>query len=174
MSGLETIAAIASVASTALGAIGGFQQAKYQQAVAERNAQAARQASAQTQIQARIEAQEQDIQTRALIGEQLAIQGASGIDVDSPTSLLVRKSAARLGRQDVLNVIHAGNITARNQLIQAQNFDAEARLAGREAGFSLVSGFLGAASQFGPGGSARSLIGRSRPRAASSVSFTRL
>lgn len=99
-----------------------------------------------------IEAQDQDMLTAALIGEQDARQGASGLGGRS--QLMVRKAARELGRKDALNVRQAGEIEGYNYRVAAAGDKASAGMRRQSAKFSMLEGFLGGAS---------SLIGAARP-----------
>lgn len=77
----------------------------------------------------------QDLQTRAVLGEQVAAQGASGFDVGSASSVAVRDSTHMLGREDTLTIRENSSVEAFNAMIgkynaeaQAVNFEAEAGL----------------------------------------------
>jgi len=132
------ISAGAGLVST-IGAIGSAnyqaQVAKNNAKIAEENARNASQASQQEQLA-------NDQQTLALIGEQEAIQGASGLSVTGGSQLRTRRSAQRLGRQDSINIRTEGQSEVRNLLQQAENFRGEARAQKSAAFGSAIGGIF--------------------------------
>jgi hypothetical protein len=142
-----------------LGAIGsivsgvmGFVQAGYQAKVAKMNESVAKDNAKRAIERAQVEQQDQDAQTSAMMGSQLAAQSASGISVNSESSRRIRKASAILGRKDALNVRQAGEIEKYNYLVEAANQKAQGQMAQIGGVGSLLSGFISA------GGS---LVGRS-------------
>ena len=118
----------------------------YQAQVAERNRQLnelnatrAEQAGQQAQIQ-------QDDQTRALLGEQLAEQGASGLSLNSKSSMLTRKTARMLGRLDSINVRQAADVEAFNFRMAAEDNYNQIQYLNSANNSALLTGFLDAAS----------------------------
>ena len=169
-----------SLIGGALGAIGSIAegnaaaaQANYQAQIAEMNQQIAEDNAARRRDVAQLEAQQQDDQTRQLLGQQLAAQSASGVSLGSRSSLGARRAARSIGRRDALNLIQSGELDAFNSLTDAANFEASAGAQRMAASNSRLAGFLGAAnSLIGTAGSlgrnARSTgianpIGRRRP-----------
>ena len=140
----------------AIGAIVGgvfsFAQASYQAKVAEMNADIARDNATRTIERSQVNEQEQDDQTRAMLGVQEAAQSASGLDINSESSRRIRKASRILGRKDTLNVRQDAEIEKYNYLVEAANQDAAAKMARIGGMGSLLSGFINA------GGS---LLGRS-------------
>lgn len=142
-----------SAIGTAIGVFGAIQSANataqsqmYQSQVAERqrqinlmNAQRAADRAKQEQVQT-------DDQTRALLGEQIAAQSASGLKLGGRSQMLTRKSARQLGRLDALNVIHAGQIEAYNYRVAAEDSAGEARFLRQSASNSALTGWLDAGS----------------------------
>lgn len=148
--GLAAVGIALTAGAAVLGGIQQYNMAKFQEELANRNAQIAQDNAARAIQRSQVEQQDQDMITLAFLGEQEAIQAASGLGGRSQA--LARKSAAELGRRDALNVRQAGEIEAYNFQTQAMNFQAEASQARSAAGFGLLSGFMGAA---------QSLVGRS-------------
>lgn len=146
---------IASVGSTVIGGLSAVQQARYQEAVAKANQQIANQNAAMALERSGLEAADQDALTLAAIGEQLALQSASGLSTDSRSNIMTRKTARELGRKDALNVRYAGQLTARNFQTQGMNFGAEAAAARAEAAGSLLGTFLSTGSLLSRGRSVR-------------------
>lgn len=147
-----------AAAGSVLSGVMGFAQSRYQAAIASRNAQIAKDNASRAVYKSQIDAQMQDTQTTAMIGQQESLQAASGLSLNSESSRRLRRSAAILGRLDTLNVRQAGEVEKYNYLTQAANFEAESRMAQFGGVGSLLGGFLGAAQSF----SGTSLIGGAR------------
>ena len=154
---LKGVAGFAGTLVSAVGTIVGGQaaanEARYRQEVAEMNARIARDNAVRARDVAQTNQQAQDNQAAAFLGEQLATQAGSGVDLGSRSSLGARKASRVVARQDALNVIQAGELDAYQSLTDASNFDAQAAQAGASADNALLSSYLGAAS---------SLIGATR------------
>lgn len=129
-----------SAGSAILGTVSAIGASNYQAQVAQNNAKLAEQNAALASDQTQQEQVESDRQTAALIGEQEAIQGASGLR--GASQIRTRRSANRLGRQDALNIREAGSRQIQSFLQDAENFRGEARSAKANARASLVSGFF--------------------------------
>lgn len=146
--------------------------AEYQRQVAEQNAAISIRNAERSIRVSQIEQQDQDAVTRAMIGEQISLQGASGLALGGRSQLLTRKSAAALGRKDALNVRYAGEVQKYNYLVEAANQQAAGTLKGMEkesyersaaqsrraAGMSLLAGWLNAGASLL--GTASSFAGR--------------
>jgi len=198
---MSFLPAVAGILSAVLGAAGAVVQAqqqaaaleqqaaneqaaadmsRYQQKVIDMNKKLMEDNAARSVSVAQITQQEQDQEAKALIGEQIAQQGASGLSLGGRSQILTRKSAATLGRKDALNIRYAGEVDKYNILTEAANLNTESVMKGMEAGSydrsaeatrgqagpTLLSGFiggmgslLGAASsfKFGAGGSSKSV-----------------
>jgi hypothetical protein len=152
--GIETLA-IASLAgsilSAGVGAIGASQQASaqaasanYQAQVARNNQQIAEQNARYATSAGQSQAQANDLRTRAIIGQQEAAQGASGIDLTTGSLADVRESTRQMGRLGTLNIIQNAALTSYGYRTQATSFGAEAGLNTAEAGYAQQAGFLGA------------------------------
>lgn len=108
--------------------------AEYRQQVIKMNQGIAEKNAARVAEVAQIQQMDQDTQTQAMIGEQIAAQAASGLSLGGRTQMLTRKSAAILGRKDALNIRYAGEMERYNILTEAANLGSEAELTGMEAG----------------------------------------
>ena len=133
-------------ASGAFQGIAANRAASYQAAIASQNQRIAQQNAVRAQQTAQVEQQDQDTVARAMLGEQLAQQGASGLSIGSGSFRLARKSAQELARKDALNIRHAGDVEAHNYLVQAANFGSQAQASRMEGSNALLSGFLEGAS----------------------------
>lgn len=128
----------------------------YQSAVAKQNAAISERNAERSVGVAQREQQTQDDLTRAMIGEQIATQGASGLALGGRSQIMTRKSARVLGRKDALNVRYAGEVERYNYMVEAANQRAGAQLKTQEkesleksaaysrrtAGMSLLAGFI--------------------------------
>lgn len=154
----------------ALGAVGsivsglaGFGAASYQAKVAKMNQDIANENAVKAMDQGAKNAMEQDIQTRAMLGEQLAAQSASGLSVGGRSQMLTRKAAQELGRRDRLNVIEDARSTAYNFRTDAANARAQGKMSMFEGVNSLIGGFINAGgSLIGKSTSTRKRFGNDR------------
>ena len=144
------IGSILSAAGSIVGTIGAISQAQYQQQVAKTNAKVAENNAKIAAQKAQSEAKINDDQVRAVMGQQLAIQAASGLSTNSGSSLRVRKSTHRVGRQDSMRIREAGAYDVQNYLQQSENFTAEAAAAGQNAALAGIGGVFGAMSSLVP------------------------
>jgi hypothetical protein len=149
----------------------------YQSQVLARNAQLM-EMNAQRAVEASAnQAQQQDQMTRALLGEQLATQSASGLKIGGKSQMLTRKSARELGRLDALNIRHQGDVEAFNFRQMANDATEEIKFKQQSNGYALASGFLDAGSAI-VGGATNlssqipSLLGKAKVNSWSSRSYT--
>jgi hypothetical protein len=156
-SGVTAGGALSAIGSVVSG-IAGLSAGMYQANVAKMNQKVAEENAVRALDRSQEEQREQDMQTMAMIGQQEAVQSASGTTTTGRSNLLTRRVAARLGRQDAANVREAGRMEAYGYNVDAANFGGEASMARRSGVNSLVSGFFDAGS---------SLIGGSKTKAAS-------
>lgn len=133
-----SLALITTAASGALGAGTSIMQGNYQSEVANMNARVAKDNAMRASAVSQIEAQESDLQTKALLGEQITSQTASGVSLSGRSQLLTRNTARMLGRRDAENIIAAGSAERSNFLTQRNQFKAEGKMA-------KLSGYVGAA-----------------------------
>lgn len=148
---IATLAAVATVVGTVASAGGALvtgmaasNAAKYQNQVAQMNAQIAKDNAARALERSQIEQQDQDMLTRAQLATQEALQGASGLSIEGGSQMLTRKSAAMLGRRDALNIRQAGELEAYGYKTQAVNMEAEGRLAKAKGQSALMGSYLNA------------------------------
>ena len=154
---LTAVSTVVGVAGAVVSANAAQQSANYQAQIAERNRQVM-ELNAQRSITAAQEEQlRTDETTRALLGQQIAAQSASGLSIGGKSQMLTRKSARMLGRMDALNVRAQGEVDAYNFRVAAQDAgDASkfykstgqnAMLAGFLEGTGVVLGGLGSVKQ---------------------------
>lgn len=148
--GLSTLLTIAGTAAAVGGAIistsAQLQANKYQQEVAARNAALMEENAQRAGFAAQVAQQDQDRAARALIGEQIAAQSASGLKLGGKSQMLTRKSARELARLDALNIRQAGDIEVYNYQQMAQDKYEELKYLKNQSGSILLSGFLDVAS----------------------------
>lgn len=148
---IPVISLAATAVGTAVSAYGAYQQgqaasaaADYQAQVARNNAIIARQNANAAVDAAAAKAQDNDMRTRAMLGEALASQGANGLDVNTGSAVDVRAGTAQVGRTNTLRIVDAGQKEARNYLAQANNFTAQSQRADMESGFAQQQGSMNA------------------------------
>lgn len=122
------------------------QVSNYQAMVADRNAAIMEQNATRSLDRSRQDLLKQEEQTRALIGQQIAAQSASGLKLGGRSQMLTRKSARALGRQDAENVLKAGDIEAINFRQTAEDFRMQSTFARQEGANAGVAGALGVGS----------------------------
>ncbi len=151
-----------AIGSAIAGGVSSFSAGQYQAAIAKRNATIAEQNAGKSSDAAQMKAYQSDRQGAALLGEQAAIQGASGLSGTS--QYFLRQQTQDALRQDRTNISLEGLAQSRNDLQESANFRAQASQANTQSLFDLGQGFLkagGAAlKNGGPGGT--SLIGGSK------------
>ena len=142
-----------TIGSTALGVVGSLASASAQQSAANyqarigmMNAQIAEENARRAQDRAQYAALEQDTMTMAQLGEQEAVQSASGLSLGGRSQMLTRKAAIELGRMDALRVREAGDTEAYNYRVQAANQIAEASAQRAKGSNAMLAGYLNAGS----------------------------
>lgn len=148
-----TIGTIATVAQVGMGVVGSIvsssremEAAQQAQEIAEKNKKIAEENAQRALMLSQEEQIDQDMETMAMLGEQEAIQSASGLSMDSGSFIQTRAAARQLGRIDALNVREAGVIRAAAYRNEGDAYAAEAAAASRAKGNAQLSGFLGAAN----------------------------
>lgn len=136
--------AIFSAIGTGVSALASMQAANYQAKLHEYNAKIAEQNAVRAEDRSRIEAQDNDMVTLGLLGEQEAAQTSSGISLRSKSAVLTRRAARQLGRRDTLNIIQAGRVEGYNYRVAAAGETASAGMAKAAGKMNMLSGFLSA------------------------------
>lgn len=144
-----TGAAITTGLSAGLGALSSIQQGRYQAAVGRNNARIAEENAARASEAAQREGMRSDQDYRALLGEQLAAQGASGFDILGRSQVAARRLTEKTGRMAAADIRAEGTSDARRSLQEAANFRAEARQASRQGYISAAGQLLQGASDVG-------------------------
>lgn len=148
------LGSVLGAAGSIVSGVAGMAAANYQAKVARMNAEISRDNAQRSIQEAQLRQIEQDNQTRALMGEQLAAQSASGLSLGGRSQMLTRKSAAQLGRKDALNVRYQGEVESTNYENQARGHEASAQMYKSQGINSLIGGFFDAGS---------SIIGGAKP-----------
>lgn len=148
--GLSTLLTIASVGVGIAGVVAStsatIQANNYQAQIAERNRQLMEINAQRAVERASLAQQQQDEQTKALLGQQIAAQSASGLSLYGGSAMLTRKSARELGRMDAIRVKEAGDIEAFNYRMAAADALDQIKFYQSANSSALLSGFLDAAS----------------------------
>ena len=129
-----------------LSGVAAFGAANYQAKVAAQNAAIARDNAVKATEQASQQAQQNDNEMSAFIGQQEATQSASGVSTQSRSSVLTRKASARIAKIDRDNIIQQGEATANNYLQQAADFKSQANASKSSGIFNLAGSVIGAGS----------------------------
>lgn len=132
----------ASVASAGFGIISSVASANYQAKLHEYNAQIAGGNAKRAEERAAIEAQDNDMNTLGLLGEQEAAQTSSGISLRSKSAVLTRRAARELGRRDTLNIVQSGDIEAYNYRAAAAGERAQGDMAKSAGRMNALGQFL--------------------------------
>lgn len=141
-----TISTVLTVSSAAVEGINSIQQGNYQAAVAKNNAVIAEQNAAAEALAAQREQLRSDKDYAARYAEQVAMAGASGLDLNSSSFVRGRMLTRRTGRQASRDINDAGRVRAQGFQQETANFRAEGSAAKRQGIFGAVGAGLGAAS----------------------------
>ena len=144
---------VASVAGTGASMFGQYESAQAQSQAANYQAQVARNNQIIANQNAGIAVQQgqqqeetQRIKTGEIIGNELAAQGASGVNPNIGSALDVRSSAAETGELDANSIRYNSQLKARDFTTQASSYGAQAGLYSAEAGWDMTAGYLGMGS----------------------------
>ena len=132
----------ATVASAGLGVVSSMAAANYQAKLHEYNAKIAEQNADRAEQRSAIEAQDNDMATLGMLGEQEAAQTSSGISLRSKSAVATRRAARQLGRRDTLNIIQAGKIEGYNYRAQAAGERASGQMAQQAGTMNALGQFL--------------------------------
>lgn len=131
-----------TVASTAASMYSQSKQAKYQSAVADRNAEIA-EAQAQDSInRGNIEADQRRREMRQRSGTAAATMGATGAELSSGTALDVFADNAQFGTLDSLTTVNNAQREAYGYQVQAANYKAEASSARKQGNVGAATTLL--------------------------------
>jgi len=137
---LATIGIITGIAGAGVSAAGQYgslqaqsANAAYQAQVAANNAKIALQNQGMDIASGEVQAGNQGLQTRAMVGATKAGQGASGVDVNTGSTVAVRQGEAELGALDALTIRSNASKKGYADLVQATGFQAESGLLTQES-----------------------------------------
>ena len=111
---------ILSVGGAIVGAAGQAAAARQQARIADANAKIAFENAQRATSASQEQVQDADREMAAFIGQQEAQQSASGLSVNSRSSVLTRRSAQRVGRIDSSRITEQGT-TNRSTIFQKQD-----------------------------------------------------
>ena len=160
---LAPIALISGLAGAGISAAGSYgsmeatsRNAAYQAQVAANNAKVAVENAGMATQAGEVAATNRGLKTRAQVGQTLARQGASGVDVNSGSAPKVRAAQSEVGMLDALTIRSNAAKQAYGYETQATNFTAEGGLESMEAAeaseaapVAAFGQFLGGASSVG-------------------------
>ena len=144
MAPLPALAAVATLASAGLSAMGSIQQGRAQQAALNFEAQQRERQAAEERAASQREAIEKRREANLAMSRQVAVAGASGAGVITPSILDIYGETAQQGEYNAQTALYGGESRARGQMDEA----AAARFKGKaarkgslfEAGGSILSG----------------------------------
>jgi len=139
------VGGIASAGVGVMGAIGARQQAQYQAASMQANAQAQMQNAQWARMSANNDARLAEVQNKRMLGSQMAAIGASGVDLTgSPLDLLSETVSESKIQEE--NIRRTGEAQARGSEFQAASFRMQAQGATQAGNTGFIGGLLGAGS----------------------------
>lgn len=150
-----------ALAGAALQTFGDFRSDMYQAAVLKNNSRIAERNADIASTAAQLEQQRSDLEYGQLIGQQLAAQGASGLDIMGRTQRKTRETASAVGREAAMDIRQKGAQESQNYLQEAANLRGAAREQKVQGYINLAGNLLNTASA-GAGGNA-SLVSKARP-----------
>lgn len=149
MATLPVALAIASTALTAGGkvleGVAAKRAADYQAVVAEKNAALAEYNAGRSLARGQVEAQEADFETAALLGQQRAGRGASGVSVNSRSQGAAETAARVIADIDRKRIREGSQLEAFNFRTTGQGLTEEAKMLRRSGRGALIAGILGGA-----------------------------
>ena len=146
--GLGTTAAggVVGAIGSLLSGEAGSSMYKYQAGVAKINQQIAKQNADWDRKAGEVEAQEAGMKTRAEVGQTKAVQGASGLDVNSGTNVAVRQSETEIGQQNEAIIRSNAAKRAYGFEVEAVQHEAQSNIDVMGAQQAKTAGQIGAVS----------------------------
>lgn len=126
-------------AGTAIGGVTSYMSSQYQAQVAENNATIAGDAAVRNVFNENQDMQAKDIAARQEIAALVADMGASGLDANSGSKLLQRRSLADLATQDRTRLAANRDVNLKNKLQEQAAYKAEARSSRTAGMFGLLT-----------------------------------
>lgn len=158
-----TIGTVLGVASAGVTALNAVQQGNFQAAVAKNNAIIAEQNAAASAEAAQIEQARSDREYAGLLGEQLAVAGASGLDSGSSSFRRGRMLTRRVRGEAARDIRAQGRQQVMGFQQDAANFRAQGTAAKRQGVVTAIGAGLGAAGDIMHQGSLLRRSGGRRP-----------
>jgi hypothetical protein len=137
---------ILGVAGAGVAGINAIQQGNYQAAVLRNNAIIAEQNANAESRRSQTEQVRSDREYATMLGEQMATQAASGLDILGRSQLMTRNVTMGVGREAAGDIRSEGTAAARRLLQDSANFRAEGKAAKRQGVVSGIGSFLQAGS----------------------------
>jgi len=154
--GWAAVPYIVAAAGTAAAARSQQMSYDYQAQVAQNNQKIANQNATYAVQRGQIMEQQKRTQTAQLIGQERAVAGATGLDVNTGSNKNVQESTAQLGEFDAQVIRNSAAREAYGYTVQGLNYGAQGQLDAMNASNALTAGLIGAAGQglkgFGPSG----------------------
>lgn len=141
------ITTLLSAGAGILQGVSAIRQGYYQAAVAKNNAVVAERNAALESERSQREGMRSDREYAALLGEQLATQGASGFDILGRSQMATRDVTRRVRGEAATDIRAEGVGAARRLLQDAANFRAEGRSAKTQGWITGISSFMQAGSE---------------------------
>ena len=148
---LPSLATVATIGSSAVSALGSIAQSRasaasagYNAKVQEQNAQVERTNAQFAGAEGEQNTAAAGARTRAALAETVANQGASGVDINTGSSVGVRESEAKIGTLNALNVRAEAARRAYGYQTSATSYDAQSRLSKSEQKSDITGGYLDA------------------------------
>lgn len=127
--------------------------AKQNSIIAKQNAEYAADSADRVMEKGLFTAEQNDIKTDFILGQQLTAQGGSGLDVNSASFRRTRTATAELGRMDTMSIRENANIDFFNEMIRSTNYENQSNMFQQESQFatqtaqnSLLAGYINAGS----------------------------
>jgi hypothetical protein len=140
-----------SVGSGIFSGVSAIQQGNYQAAVAKNNAVIAAQNAGAASDASQREGVRSDLDYAAAVGEVVAAQGASGLDILGRTQIMGRNRTRQTGREAAMDIRGEGTNHARGLMQDAANFRAQGRAAKSQGWASAIGSFAQAGSDLSKG-----------------------
>lgn len=150
---LGTIGTYASAGASIFGGISAMNAHNYQFAVASNNAKIMEMSRDQSNMAGQTEESRQKLKTGQLVGEQLATQGASGVDVSQGSPADVRSATQAQGDLDAATIRYNYARQAYGYGTEAANYRSEATMQKSAAKDALIGGILKGGASFVGGSS---------------------
>lgn len=131
-----------TVGSKIAGGIADRRAAQYQAGIADRNAKLAEWNAQRSLQRGQVEGQEADFENIALIGQQRAGRGASGVSVGSRSQIAAETATKVLADLDRRRIREGAQLEAANFRTTGEGLTEEAKMLRRSGRGALVRGFL--------------------------------